>query len=275
MAIFNPSIMGSDNAFDYEYQIVTACNINYGEYLRNYKILNRFIFEKNFGNILRVMNYRDPIAYQVLGVLALKTGAYLPDKYKKIILKFCKFKYDRTIWQDRVKIRKIYLDDLRNKIQNYSLGERSYPINLQIDNDRELESTSIGINQFIKFRKIKCYKRIRHINLDSCDLYILPKTISNFQFLESLSLNNNFLEFLTSDVCDLPFLKVLSVRNNLLKSLPDILSNLEVLDLTNNQLTQLPISIRKISSLKYLYLSNNPVSGSLFKFDPFSKFTAL
>ncbi len=99
MATFHPSIMGSDEAYDCEYQIVTACGGDYRRYLIDNRILERSEFEKSFEKVIHLLDLRDPVACQVLGVIAMKTGSHLPDHYKKLILKYSRLKYDRTIWK--------------------------------------------------------------------------------------------------------------------------------------------------------------------------------
>ena len=68
------------------------------------------------------------IAYQILGVLILQTGAILPKKVKKVILETTTWKYDKKRgWSSDPKIiraRKFYLKDFRKKIKNHKTGNK-------------------------------------------------------------------------------------------------------------------------------------------------------
>ena len=193
MATFHPSIMGSDEAYDCEYQIVTACGINYRRYLLDNRILKKIEFEKNFEKIIHLLDLRNPVACQVLGVITLRTGSYFPEHYKNLAIKFSELKYDKTVWKNRINIRKIYLRDFREKVRNHIAGKKSHLIHLQINHDNELKFASIGFTHFIDLFNKKAFNRIKHINLDSCNLSSFPTNILSFQLLESLSLNNNSL----------------------------------------------------------------------------------
>ena len=75
--------------------------------------------------------------------------------------------------------------------------------------------------------------------------------------------NNNILTIDDGTFTNVPNLDTLSLRNNRIDSNSTIpiskLSNLELLSITGNNLLEVPSSIQNMSSLKTLYLSDNPI----------------
>ena len=263
MAAFDPSIIGNDDAYDSKFQIVSTCGIIWEEYLINEDILTREVFEKNIHRILKTINCSDHITYQVLGALALRTGSYLPSDIKRLIINACNIEHDDINWGRKFGIREIYLRDLREKIVNHTDGIRSYLIRLQIDCDDDIKFTSIGIDELNYLIMNKEYDNIKHINLDSCNLYQPPIQLSNFNNLISLSLNNNYLESFDLDAEYLRSLEYLSLRNNLLELIPEDISgfyNLKFLDLSRNKLRRFPLNlVKRSNTLRHLYISGNPI----------------
>ncbi|WP_310484847.1 leucine-rich repeat domain-containing protein [Chamaesiphon sp. VAR_48_metabat_403] len=103
-------------------------------------------------------------------------------------------------------------------------------------------------------------------NLTSLNLYgnkltILPESIGNLSNLVELSLGTNQLNSLPKNICKLTNLTSLVLSRNQLTTLPENISNLANLTrlyLVDNLLTSLPDSISNLSNLTELYLNDNP-----------------
>lgn len=66
------------------------------------------------------------IAYQILGILILETGAIVPEKLKKILINITDYEYDKK-WgwsKDFEKTRKEFLEFFRYAIKNHTSGKK-------------------------------------------------------------------------------------------------------------------------------------------------------
>jgi leucine-rich repeat protein SHOC2 len=99
------------------------------------------------------------------------------------------------------------------------------------------------------------------LNLYNNRLAILPASIGNLSNLVELGLGSNLLNSLPASICKLTNLISLVLSRNQLPSLPENianLSNLTRLYLVDNLLTSLPASMASLSNLTELYLNDNP-----------------
>jgi Leucine-rich repeat (LRR) protein len=102
--------------------------------------------------------------------------------------------------------------------------------------------------------------RSTSLDLQNCQIAVLPESIGYLANLETLDIRNNQLIKLPASIGNLSRLTYLWANNNLLQSLPESTSNLsslKTLDLRNNRLIELPDRIGNLSNLANLYLSSN------------------
>ncbi len=95
-------------------------------------------------------------------------------------------------------------------------------------------------------------------------LNILPKSINQLKYLQSLDLGKNKLTDLPESISQLEFLEELSLQDNALKSLPESigkLANLRIFHLENNDLTTLPETICNLKTWYPIGLSNNKIAS--------------
>ena len=125
--------------------LVELCGLDFNEYWRNREILTKDNLERHLGDILFELrsiensisnkeqsclnvNTLDDlvVGYQILGILILQTGSYLPDHVRNMILSSTTWEFDkRRGWsEDLEKDRIFYLNDFRNKIINHSVGRK-------------------------------------------------------------------------------------------------------------------------------------------------------
>lgn len=267
MTINSPNIMAGDEQWDIEYKFIKICGLNIKEYMENEKILNKNIFEKNFKNLIEfVESEKSHIAYQVLGVFILKTGSKLTNYLRKRIIESTRWIYDKeNEWPHKwLKLRKFYLYDLRKKIMNHKECVRTYVIDLKILNDMNFNSITIGSEQFKAHYQNGTLNSKNYINLDCCQLKVIPEVIFKIDSLEIISLENNELKSLPASIKNCKTLKRLYLANNKIITLPESigdLQNLEVLSLNDNRLETIPESLGKLNSLKSITLKRNKIKA--------------
>ena len=243
------------------------CGIVLSEYQNDRSILNKAILEKHLDDLISFANKSGDIsAHQTLVVLILQVGAKLPDILKEKVLKSLEWESDRKkySWSPYViNVRKVYLEDFRQKILGYKENVASFLINLRkIHDDKELEKTLIGLEQLKSFSRLESFERVDYINLDSCGLTNVPEEVFKFSNLSALSLDNNYLTTFPDSIINLSNLKDLYLSNNKIKTLPSIMGDLislRSISLSYNQLESLPVSFGNLKNLRLLYLKNNNI----------------
>ena len=228
-------------------------------------MLNKAVLEKHLDCFINIANKSGDIsAHQTLAVLILQVGAKLPNDLKEKVLKSLEWEKDnkKYRWSPYViKVRKVYLEDFKQKILSYKDNIASFLINLRrIHDDKELEKTLIGLEQLKSFSKLKIFEKINYINLDSCRLTDIPIKVFKFSNLSALSLDNNYLTTLPDSIKDFHNLKRLYLINNKIKNFPSNLgglTSLESIYLSYNQIESLPVSFGNLKNLRSIYLSNN------------------
>lgn len=233
------------------------CGIVLLKYQSDRSILNKAILEEHLDDLINYADKSGDIsAHQTLTVLILQVGANLRNNLKTKVLESLNWETDnkRYSWSHYVvNVRKVYLNDLKQKILSYRSGDSSFLINLRkIQDDNELKKTLIGLEQLNSFSKLGKFNQINYINLDSCKLTAVPKKVFKFLNITSLSLDNNLLTTLPDSIKNLRNLENLYLSNNKFKSFPPILESLTSLlsiNLTYNQIKSFP-DIFKTSRLK-------------------------
>ena len=241
------------------------CGIVFLEYQKYRSILNKTILEEHLDNLINYANKSGDIsAHQTLAVLILQVGAKLPNDLKEKVLESLEWENDnkRYSWSPYViSVRKVYLEDFRQKILSYKNDNTSFLINLRrIHSDKELEKTLIGLEQLKSFPMLKTFEKIDYINLDSCKLTKIPEEVFNFSNLSALSLDNNCITTLPDLIINLSNLKRLYLTNNKIITLPSnigSLTSLESIYLSYNQIESLPVSLGNLKNLRSLYLNDN------------------
>ena len=195
------------------------CGIVLSEYQDNRAILNKAILEKHLDDFINTANKSgDKSAHQTLAVLILQVGAKLPSDLKEKVLESLGWENDnkRYSWSPYViNVRKVYLEDFRQKILSYRNNNASFLINLKkIHDDKELEKTLIGLEQLNSFSKLKSFEKINYLNLDSCELTEVPEEVFKFSNLSILSLDNNKIKGLPSNLGGLISLKSIYLSYN-------------------------------------------------------------
>ncbi|MEE9377043.1 MAG: leucine-rich repeat domain-containing protein [Candidatus Lokiarchaeia archaeon] len=116
-----------------------------------------------------------------------------------------------------------------------------------------------------KFSYILLGNHVIILNLYGKGLNLLPESIDQLKYLQTLDLRNNNLTELPESIGNLEFLEELILHDNALKSVPNSignLKNLRLLHLDNNNLTTLPETICNLKTWYPIGLSNNKI-GSL------------
>jgi leucine-rich repeat protein SHOC2 len=101
------------------------------------------------------------------------------------------------------------------------------------------------------------------LDLNGCQLTILPESIGDLINLRWLHLDRNQLTTIPDSIGNLTNLRWLALSNNQLTILPESIGNLTNLGwlyLNQNQLSALPISTRNFVNLTNITLSDNPLS---------------
>ncbi len=250
----------------WEELFLEECNIQFSEYEYNRNVLKRSILEKHLDDLTYLVDKsKDNAALQTLVVLILQVGARLPNNLKEKVLKSLNWLGDnnRYHWSPyAIKIRKIELEDFKNKVLNYKSGLKSFLLDLKIHYDKDLKHTSIGVEQMKSLIKIEKCDYINYINLDSCGLLSMPKALTKFPNLTCLSLDNNnitSLPDLLDNLCNLKKLYLMNNKIDYISSNIGCLSNLESIYLSYNQVDTLPLSFKELKNLRSLYLDNNKI----------------
>lgn len=140
------------NEHQWEKFFVEECGLNFNDYWSNRVILTRKILEEKIDWFIECLEFlREQIlaqelqnnvifekvdwvsslddiyiGYQILGVLILQTGSFLPDKVKSSIMVSTSWEYDKSReWDSKsIESRKYHLNRFRNKIKNHRPGKR-------------------------------------------------------------------------------------------------------------------------------------------------------
>lgn len=184
-----------------------------------------------YGN--KILNIDDAHAgFQILAVLIIETGAFLPEIVKANVLESTTWEFDKR-WEwdpNALNIRKFYLNDFREKILNHQPGQSQKLIDLKIYLDSELNKTCIGLNQLKLYVRSGKINNVDYINLDSLNLTEIPNLVLKLDQIQKLSLDNNNIAVLPPNIDNLKNLKFLSLLNNKIESLPECFKNLSKLD---------------------------------------------
>lgn len=127
-----------------------------------------------------------------------------------------------------------------------------------------LEQLDLCYNKGLAFpHDVSKLKKLKYLNLNSCNLNVIPEAIFELENLEVLKIDNNKLATIPSSISKLKNLKKLSLRGNSLSVLPSEivhLENLEMLDISKNKFTFIPDSLSSIKTLDSLYFEENDLS---------------
>jgi Leucine-rich repeat (LRR) protein len=115
-------------------------------------------------------------------------------------------------------------------------------------------------NPIKSIKGIESYVHLIHLELNTCELEIIPEDIGDLVGLKILLLDENSIECLPNSFCNLKNLKKLSLHSNKLICLPEQFGNLQYLkwlSLHFNKLEFLPESFGNLTQLQRLSLHQN------------------
>lgn len=256
-------IWDGDAQLDYIVDIVDMCDLEYDDYLRDKQILTQELLEENLKDLISSYDPKDDIiGLQVIGVLILQTGSTLPENLKKNLIWAIDQEIDNLTndfsWYE---IRKIYLNDFREKLIKHKRNTKSFLLSLKkIENDSDLNYSCIGLSQFKNYINSNKKLEIKYLNLDSCQLTEISDEIYEFKSIETLSLDHNQINSLPDSINTFKKLKGLYLKDNEISKISDNLgklNHLEELNLSENKINSLPDSIINLKNLRSLYLSGN------------------
>jgi len=105
-------------------------------------------------------------------------------------------------------------------------------------------------------------EHVKHLSINSKELYNLPKIIKDLRFLETLQISNSKLESIPKSIGKLSNLKTLDLNGNNLKYIPENIGELKKLKdliLSENYINKLPDSIGELDNLEMLDLFLNQI----------------
>lgn len=296
--------------FTWEGWMVEICGLDYDEYIAHPEILTIKVLEDHLYEIIERLEelkktvdhppyfgkgmFGEPIygerlysldyahlVYQILALLILETGSFLPDKVKEEVLKSTTWEFDkRWGWSpDIINDRKFYLKQFRKIIRRYTPGvPNNRDFIYYIPNISHLREEIIGIDTFYNylnssysFKKLIKAMSLKRLYLDCCNLNQIPREVFMCGNLEELSLSSNYLTQIPKEICKLTSLKKLVLSHNYIKIIPPDINNLRLLELLwidDNQLISFPKSILTLPSLRELDISKNPLQEDYSLFIP-------
>lgn len=257
----NIRVLDDDNQWE-RWIVEGFCGLDSESYLIDKNVLTQKALEQNLDEIIRRIEkiksqFDDPpeysvhitsleaidIAYQILALLLLETGSYVPEVVKEKVLKSTDWEFDKK-WdwdENALKIRKFYINEFREKILRHESGVKEKFIDLKVHSDKEFDEMCIGLtmlNDYIESGKIN---DVSHVNLDCQNLTEIPRSVLELTHIKKLSLDKNNIVVLPQNI--------------------DNLLNLEHLSLLKNKIVSLPITIKNLKKLFRLKLFGNPVSN--------------
>ncbi len=263
MAKLTAEILEGDEESDLASFFIKACGLNYRDFLDDDRILTKDIFEKNFKNIMQVVERRSSRrkTYLILGYFILLTGARLPNDLKVKIIDAANWEHEEGLWEEMlIQERRFYLSNLKEKIQTHRVGQSTRLVSLKNVNNEDFNLGVIGLNQFRAAVKTGKIHSLKHINLDCCNLTSIPEPIFELGQLETLSLEYNEIKEIPESICKLKSLERLFLSGNQLRALPSSLGELDslrILFLEENKIETIPDSIIHLKSLKEVFLRKN------------------
>ncbi len=254
-------VLDDDNQWE-RWIVEGFCDLDFEDYYFDKTILTQKALEQNLDDLIAQIEkiksqFNDPplysvhitsleaidIAYQILALLLLETGSYVPEVVKEKVLKSTEWEFDKQWdWDEKaLKIRKYYLNEFREKLVRHEPGKKEQFIDLKVHSDKEFDEMCIGLtmlNDYIKSGKIK---EVSHVNLDCQNLTEIPINILELTQIKKLSLDKN---------------NIIALPQNI-----ENLVNLEHLSLLSNKIKELPTTFKNLSKLDDLILYGNPVSN--------------
>ncbi len=243
-------VLDNDNQWE-RWIVEEFCDLDYEDYYMDKIILTQKALEQNLDEIIRRIEkiksqFDDPplysvhitcleaidIAYQILALLLLETGSYVPEVVKEKVLKSTEWEFDKQ-WdwdENALKIRKFYLNEFREKILHHEPGKKEKFVDLKVHSDKEFDEMCIGLTMLKEYIESGKIKDISHINLDCQNLTEIPNSVLKLTHIKKLSLDKNNIVALPQNIDDLVNLEHLSLLDNKIKELPPTFKNLKNLD---------------------------------------------
>lgn len=243
----------------FQFIIEEKCGFDFDEYLLNIKSFTREDLEPYLDIIINaIVEYENAyLGFQILALLILETEAILPKEVKESVLWSTNWEFDKGlgVWPESENLRKFCLSDFREKIKNYAPGKRIYLSDLKIAFDSEFEKACIGIELLVKLVRSGEIVAYNYVNLDHCNLNIIPESIFELTHLTLLSLEHNNLTEIPEEIGNLVNLEFLWFDYNNVEHLPNTLIKLKMpanICLLNNKIRALS-KVLKESNLNIIY----------------------
>lgn len=259
MARSDVEILEDDEEADVAGFMLEACGIDSPDFYHNKRILTKENFEKNYKFFVKMAENRGSRAsYFVIGYFALLTGAEISEKLRKKILEITQWENEEGCWRDKefALMRKIYLEDFREKIRIHKTGIKLHPAIFKYSGKDISESrVLIGVNNILSLYDIN---DIKHVNLDGWNLTSIPHEIYELPNLKSLSLEFNQISEIGDEITNLTELKHIFLDYNQLKVIPESVGKLASLKslsiIHNNDIDRLPKSLENLKNLRHIYI---------------------
>ncbi len=138
-----------------------------------------------------------------------------------------------------------------------------YPVvKLKIVDENAILQKADGIRKWFDANR-SALERVTELDLQNCQLTLLPREIAYFKNLNGLSLNSNQLAILPDEIWGLKSMKALSLDNNRfvrVSSAIQRLRSLEGLSIANNCLSGLPKELAYTKCKHLLFVGNGMIS---------------
>lgn len=250
----------------FQWIVEENCGIMYESYVINEKVLSMRILEKNLNKIIKKLeNIKDElsasIGYQILTVLILRSGSFLPEKVRERVIRYTTTDFDKKMgWSIEItNLRRYYFNDLRTKMNQHKPGCPTYLADLKIGYDMQFQSTSIGLESLKRKIETGEINKYLYINLDECNLHYFPRELIQLKNIILLSLEHNNITSIPTEISNLENLEYLYLGFNKIREIPRSiisLKNLKSISLNNNKLNLRPNWIKRSIILN---LKDNPL----------------
>ena len=210
-----------------------------------------------YGERIYSMDQAD-LAYQILALLILETGAFLPVKVKEEVLNSTKWKNDK-VWgwhPDSISARRLFLRQFRRGMREYIPG-KPYEFEQHFERLEEINGMELFesyINSNLKYIRLIKFISLKRLTLNYCYLHTIPKYVFYCKNLEFLSFVFNYLTEIPKFILSLNNLKKLDLSHNLLVEVPDWiqdLKNLSFLSVRRNKIIKELTGIRPDLIIEY------------------------
>ena len=147
------AIFEDDEEADLGTSMLSACGLDFSEFIFNEKILTRENFEKNYDILLKMVMNRSfrRAPYFVFAYFTLITGARMSGKLRREILEVADERHEKGHWVDDNIFfkRNVYLKDFREKVLIHRQGRELHPALFKFKGEEFMDlKVLVGKNHF-------------------------------------------------------------------------------------------------------------------------------